>query len=131
MKTESDILSSINRQSGMTVPDGYFNSFLAQMEDKLPERVPVIAVPPRTFWQKVRPYTYLAAMFAGIWCMLQMFNIMGSHASSSLDSNPVLAEAINNDTFINEYVLNDIDVYDIYDELYNQGVSVSELTSAL
>ena len=115
----------------MTVPDGYFESFLAQMEEKLPAKAPVIAPAPRTFWQQIRPYTYLAAMFAGIWCMLQMFNIMGSHSSSSLDNNPVLAEAINNETFINDYVLSDVDDYDLYDELYNQGVSVSELTASL
>lgn len=131
MKTESDILSSVNRQSGMTVPDGYFESFLARMETEIPQNAPVTAPAPRTFWQQIRPYAYLAAMFAGIWCMLQMFNIMGSHASSSIDSNPVLAEALDNESFVNDYVLTDIDSYDLYDELYNQGISVTELTASL
>lgn len=114
----------------MTVPDGYFESFLSQMEAKLPDRAPASVPASRTFWQQVRPYVYLAAMFAGIWCMIQMFTIMGS-GTSSIDSNPVLAEALSNDAFVNDYVLSDVDNYDLYDELYNQGVSVNELTASL
>ena len=38
MKEEKDILAKIDRQSGMTVPDGYFESFAASLEQNLPVR---------------------------------------------------------------------------------------------
>ena len=61
----------------MTVPEGFFEDFVAKMEAMLPER-PEAEQPRRiehrTTWQRVRPYVYMAAMFAGIWCMLEMYN---------------------------------------------------------
>ncbi|MDE5959967.1 MAG: hypothetical protein K2G59_07400, partial [Muribaculaceae bacterium] len=68
----------IGRKDGMTVPDGYFSEFAARMDSMLPDdRVTEKQPAVRTRWQMVRPYAYLAAMFAGIWCMLQMFHLMG------------------------------------------------------
>lgn len=68
-------------------------------------------------------------MFAGIWCMLQMFDMMGSgiSGSSSIDSNPVLAQAINDESFVSDYIISDMDDYDIYDELYAEGITVDDL----
>lgn len=64
MKTDHDILAKIDRDSGMTVPDGYFADFASRMEAAIPANRPKIAEAPRSFWQQVRPYAYLAAMFA-------------------------------------------------------------------
>ncbi len=33
-----DILEKVNRNDGMTVPDGYFDDFAARMAASLPER---------------------------------------------------------------------------------------------
>ncbi len=109
----------------MTVPDGYFADFAARMERELPQQ-PVILDTPRTIWQKLRPYTYMAAMFAGIWCMLQMFNMM-SPQSTDPSSNPVLAEALDNTSFVSDYCMADMTDYDILDELYSEGVTTDEL----
>lgn len=129
MKTDHNILAKIDRDSGMTVPDGYFADFASRIEAAIPANRPKIAEAPRSFWQQVRPYAYLAAMFAGIWCMLQMFDMMGSgiSGSSSIDSNPVLAQAINDESFVSDYIISDMDDYDIYDELYAEGITVDDL----
>ena len=126
MKQTDDILTKINHDSGMTVPDGYFADFAARMEHKLPERQPVVVEMPRTVWQKLRPYVYMAAMFMGVWCMLQMFNMM-SPPSSDPASNPVLAEALGNSSFVNDYCMADMTDYDILDELYAEGISTEDL----
>lgn len=116
---------------GMTVPDGFFADFAAKMEAALPEREIQTIEMPRNFWQKVRPYVYLAAMFAGIWCMLQMFNLMGGGAGTrsaiSPDSNPVLAEAISNETFMDDYYMPYYDEMDMMDDLYASGLDISKL----
>ncbi len=115
--------------AGMKVPAGYFDDFARQMDSLLPYRAEIEnpqevdrAMQPRTFWQKVQPYVYMAAMFAGVWCMLQMFASIGRHTSlSPMDSNPVLAKAFDNDQFMNDYIYDDINSWDLFDEMVEDG----------
>lgn len=126
---ENDILNRINRHDGMTVPDGYFEDFARRMADSLPEQPwemeePQENVVPRSWWQKVRPYVYLAAMFLGIWCMMQTFELMRpAYNDYSPENNPVIAAAMNNDYFMEDYLTTSAgaDDFDFYDELYSEG----------
>ena len=94
MKFEERLYDKIGRQSGFTVPDGYFSRVAEEIDAKLPE----IQQPVRqklSTWHKVRPYVYLAAMFAGIWCMMQVFHRVSSPATLDLENPPELvAQAI-------------------------------------
>jgi hypothetical protein len=95
------------------------------MASELPDKQPAVVEMPRSLWQKTRPYIYLAAMFAGIWCMLQMFAMMGGTGVSGAitpDNNPVLADAIENDSFMDDYYYMAVDEYDLYDDLYAAGM---------
>lgn len=126
-----DILSQIDRKDGMTVPEGYFDDFAARMAASLPpqEWETPGRVMPRSFWQKVRPYLYLAAMFMGVWCMMKMFDLMSPSGNSlSIDGNPTLVAALDNDHFVSDYVINegDVDDYQLFDDLYNEGFSPSD-----
>lgn len=130
MKSDKSILDTIDHRDGMTVPEGYFDDFIDKMEKMLPEtafeqsqseaedsRVLVGAAPTR--WQRVRPYVYMAAMFAGAWCMLKMFSLISPATGNafSFDSDPVIAEAIGNEQFIDEYFLGDYNEYDLYEDM--------------
>ena len=119
----------IGRKDGMTVPDGYFSDFAARMDSMLPDRVTENHPAVRTRWLMIRPYAYLAAMFAGIWCMLQMFHMIGggAHGIMSPDTNPILAEAISDDTFMDDYYCMDVDELDFIDDLYASGLDVTNL----
>ncbi len=122
-----DILDKVNRNDGMTVPDGYFDDFAARMTASLPEREWERESPqvlPRSIWQRIRPYVYLAAMFMGVWCMMKMFDLMRPDTSGlSFDSNPVLTAAVGNDYFVRDYVISqgDIDQYQLMEDLYETG----------
>lgn len=115
--------------AGLDVPDGYFESFAERLMTGLPERTELehpddieAQAGPRTFWQTVRPYVYMAAMFAGVWLMLQMFTMLtGTSRLQPMDSNPVLAEALDNDAFLDQFVYDDIDSWDIVDEMVEDG----------
>lgn len=132
MKQTTDILTKLDRRDGMTVPDGYFEDFAARMSAMLPERpeaestVRILERP--TLWTRIRPYVYMAAMFAGVWCMLKMFTMLTSSSPMPLDANPVIAEAISNDTFVNEYVISDLSQWDIYDDLMDDGIAPDSIT---
>ncbi|MCM1520690.1 MAG: hypothetical protein NC098_07890 [Lachnoclostridium sp.] len=132
-KKTTDILTRIDRNDGMTVPDNFFEDFAEKMQASLPEmdwEKETPGVMPRSIWQRIRPYIYMAAMFAGIWLMMNMVDLLkpGSH-NLSLDNNPVLTAAVSNDYYINDYFINHTDVDDQYlmDDLYTAGFDPSEL----
>lgn len=127
-----DILEKINHKDGMTVPDGYFSDFAARMAESLPVQdweKPQPKVMPRSVWQKVRPYIYMAAMFMGVWCMMKMFDLMRPDtAGLSFDNNPVLTAAVNNDYFVSDYVITqgDVSEYQLMEDLYETGYVPAE-----
>ncbi len=133
-KTSTNILEEGRRlgiarpSAGLEVPDGYFNDFCERMDAMLPPR-PEIESPqaeadtaPRTFWQKVRPYVYMAAMFAGVWCMLQLFaSLSGSARLEPMADNPLMAKALASDDFMQDYIYDDLNSWDILDEMIEDG----------
>lgn len=132
MKKGEYILKKINRNDGMTVPEGFFEDFAAKMEAMLPER-PEAEQPRRiehrTTWQRVRPYVYMAAMFAGIWCMLKMFTMMGpGNIDLSIDKNHILTDALSDDNFVYEYIIDDLNDSELFDEMYNDSIAVEDFT---
>ncbi len=134
MKQDEDILKKLDHRDGMTVPEGYFAEFASRMEASLPDRPELSAtVPsaPRTWWQRVRPYTYMAAMFAGVWCMLKMFTMLTSTSPMPLETNPIMAEAFSNDTFVNEYVMPEVDEWELYDDLMEDGIDPQALLDSV
>lgn len=117
---------------GMRVPEGYFDNFAAQMSALLPDRPELQADKaeerPRTFWAAVRPYVYMAAMFAGVWCMLQMFHMMsGNNDLAPMDSNPVLAQGLSTDDFMYDYVIGGVSSRDILDDMVDDGLTDEDL----
>lgn len=124
MKEDIDILKKVGRRDGMTVPEDFFADFSSRMSESLPERSWAMpqAAQPRSLWQRVRPYAYMAAMFAGVWCMLKMFTLISSTSCDmGIDSNPILAEAVGNEEFIDEYIIDDVNQWDLMDEMMEEG----------
>lgn len=120
MKEENNILAKVNHRDGLTVPDGYFADFAASMAAKLPDRPelenPAAVLPKRSFWQTVRPYTYMAAMFCGVWCLIKMLSMMAATEQEiTFENDPILAEAAANDEIVEEFVIEDISQSDIYE----------------
>lgn len=134
MKEDSNILKTIARNDGLKAPEGYFGDFAARMAAALPERPELaamgVAAPPRTLWGRVRPYVYMAAMFAGVWCMLKMFTtVAGTGKLGPMESNPVIAAAFADDDFMNAYVLDDVSDLDIMDQMMEDGFDPASLKS--
>lgn len=104
MKFEERLQQKIGRDAGFRVPDDYFEQTFDKIAASLPERKP--ATPVRlTPWQRMRPYVYLAAMFAGIWCMMKMFHIMQNPPEVSLDNPPSAVAAAMQTATTDELVL--------------------------
>ena len=82
MRQEDKLKEKIGTRVPYTVPEEYFKSFKSGLMQSLPEYPEKPKQKRLTPWQRVKPYVYLAAMFAGIWCMMQIF-----HKVSTADSN--------------------------------------------
>lgn len=119
MSKEDRLLEKVGRQHGMSVPEGYFESFSKQMMDKLPAYPEKPRPQTLSTWQRVKPYVYMAAMFAGIWCMMKMFHIASQNASSVQLDNPPEAVVL---------AMQSGDTYDyLYDISDNAGDDISDL----
>lgn len=134
MKQEKDILAHLPKADGMSVPDGFFAEFATRMADSLPQtdfelNATAAPLPPRSFWQRIRPYAYMAAMFAGVWCMLKLFTMLTGVGAPAFQPSDGLAKALDNEYFVNEYIIDDISQWDIMDEMMNDGFDVSLLDS--
>ena len=87
MKQEDRLKEVFGKDAGWRVPEGYFDSFHNDILENLPpykaaEKIKVSA------WQRVKPYLYLAAMFAGIWMMMKVFHNVYEDATMNIDNPP-------------------------------------------
>lgn len=105
---EKKLDSLTGRKTGFEVPDNYFNAVFENIKSNLPAyREPEI--PRLSKWQRVKPYVYLAAMFAGIWCMMKMFHVMTESVPADLNNPPeFVAMAMTNQSLADE-ILSDVD----------------------
>lgn len=127
MKAEDRLKDKFGQDPGFRVPDGYFDEIFTKISDSLPERK-VVKPAPLTRWQRIKPYVYLAAMFAGIWCMMKMFHMMTTMPEVSLDNPPVVvAEALSQPEVMEEIVpLENESDYEIVTELQQEYANFEE-----
>lgn len=125
-ESKQDILENANsRNGGFTVPEGYFEDFATKMASKLPFReeldVPVARQTPQrnSRWLRVRPYVYMAAMFAGAWCLIKMFSLMSTpNGDVTINNYPALSLALEDEQFVDEYILDGVSNFDILEDSY-------------
>lgn len=125
MKEKNDILSTIGKDSGFKVPENYFSDFAEKMAKSLPDQeIQPIQQPTR--WQRVRPFVYMAAMFAGIWCMMQIFNGISSKDKGIY--NPEIVAGFQNEANVDDFMLHgDVSEYDIL--TYEDSVAAEDFAT--
>lgn len=95
MRHEDQLKDKYGTDSGFRVPDGYFEELNLRIMESLPQYPEAPRVVEMSLWQKVKPYVYLAAMFAGIWVMMKVFHTVSSADSLNLDNPPsAIAQAM-------------------------------------
>ena len=65
-------LDSIEKINPFKIPENYFENFIADTMSKLPEH-PVEQPEAVSLWERVQPWIYMTAMFAGIALMISLF----------------------------------------------------------
>ena len=73
MKEEDNILKRVGKENPFRVPDGYFEHLTSKVMDSLPEKeVTVLLQREPTRWERIKPWLYMAAMFAGAALILRI-----------------------------------------------------------
>lgn len=66
MREEDNILRKVGTENPFRVPEGYFDRLTSDVMKALPEKeTKPFARREPTRWEKVKPWVYMAAMFAG------------------------------------------------------------------
>ena len=124
MKQEdSTILKKYGKDPGFKVPENYFDDFNKRMAEMLPDvEITPFDIKP-TMWQRVKPLVYLAAMFAGVWCMMQVFTHFTD--TSNMNSVGAVAEKLMNDNSnVEDFIMSgSANEYDILN--YEDSVAMS------
>ncbi|MCM1319192.1 MAG: hypothetical protein NC217_02285 [Muribaculaceae bacterium] len=96
MKAEDKLKQKYGSDPGFRVPEDYFDTVFVKISSELPEYPEAQTIKTLSRWQRIKPYVYLAAMFAGIWCTMKMVNMMSnSQQEVSLDNPPaIVAQAM-------------------------------------
>ncbi|MDR0546648.1 MAG: hypothetical protein LBG77_03555 [Dysgonamonadaceae bacterium] len=82
MTNNSHFLDEIGNKNPFTTPEGYFDGLTERIMSQLPERhteTPKII----SLWDRVKPWIYMAAMFAGIFLMVNLFTHLQSPSGKS------------------------------------------------
>ncbi len=120
MEKKTPILDEIGRKHGMKVPENYFADFAGKMADSLPEREIQLPEQP-TLWLRVKPWIYMAAMFAGIWLMMKMFTGIFSVEKGETPDVEMTASAGEERLIEDEWIAHYVDDYTAYEMLYTDG----------
>ena len=120
---DSTILKKYGKDLGFKVPENYFEDFNKRMAEMLPdvEITPVDVKP--TMWERIKPLVYMAAMFAGVWCMMQVFSHFTN--TSSLQGVQAVAEKLQDDkSNVDDFIMSgSVSDYDIFN--YEDSVAMS------
>ncbi len=100
MPQEEILKSKYGTDTGFRVPDGYFDELNAKILADLPPYKMASKTVHMSMWQRVKPYVYLAAMFAGIWMMMKVFHTVSTSDRLTLDNPPeAIAQVLEADSF--------------------------------
>ena len=93
MKTEQNNLDRLKGKNPFTVPEGYMEGLTANIMSQLPEKTPEKEAKKISLMDRVRPWLYMAAVFAGLGLFFKaIVGINGSDGSTASDSLLVRTE---------------------------------------
>ncbi|MBD5237458.1 MAG: hypothetical protein HDS62_08015 [Bacteroidales bacterium] len=135
MNQEERLKEKFGKNPGWKVPEGYFEAFCKDMSERLPEQPAQPIAEKMSAWQRMKPYVYLAAMFAGIWCMMKVFHVASQNASMNLDNPPEhIALLMESDPDLDLYALpeyKDEDYYSLIESYDNMADFEKDMGRAL
>ena len=113
MKEEDNILKKIGTENAFRVPEGYFENLTSEVMNRLPEKEkPAFEKREVTMWERVKPWVYMTAMFAGAALIIR---VASSDPTPAATDHTAADEADTEMEYINMAVDNSmLDDYSLY-----------------
>lgn len=129
MKQEDRLREKVGKKKVFKVPENYFDSFRTEMLKTLPSHPEKPVEKRLSAWQRFKPYIYLAAMFAGIWCMMKIFHNVSENQLTTPESfQDKFALVVNDQETMDFYTSDQFDTdIDLEEEVINMYSSIDEL----
>lgn len=124
MRQEDKLKERAGNKIPYQVPEGYFESFKSKLMESLPDYPDKPIEKQLSRWQRIKPYVYLAAMFAGIWCMMQIFHRVSVSQQSNGQLDPIVKtmpaeiQPDSYDLYVDNSLGNDLQLQDEVSDLY-------------
>jgi hypothetical protein len=117
-------LEETGKENPFKVPEGYFDNFTARIMNQLPEKAteePKVI----SFWERAKPWMYMAAMFAGIALMVKLFTISSKPTNGHENSKLNLTSSADIEAFY-QYYEDQLANKTYQDTFYLDGADISD-----
>ena len=94
MNEDKRLKDKYGNRSPFRMPEEFMDEFCSRVSASLPEPAVERNVREISRWQRLKPYIYMAAMFAGIWCMMKIFTDVSSNRTLSIENPPAHIAAL-------------------------------------
>lgn len=123
MKEDDNILRKVGAGNSFKVPEGYFENLTSEVMNKLPERdKTALEEKEPTLWERVKPWTYMAAMFIGAALIIRIASTDHKPATDELYATEVADTEVVPDQYINAALDGSmLDDYSLYVYLSDSG----------
>ena len=118
-KEDLKILDKLGKEPGFKVPENYFANFNSKMVDSLPE-VEITEEEKPTLWVRLRPFIYMAAMFAGIWVMMNIFTHGQQSSANMQQKNAQIRDGLLYEKNAEDFI--DYEGYSEYDMIFEDSL---------
>lgn len=120
MRHEDKLKDKMGKKLPYSVPEDYFSSFKKDIILTLPEYPEKPQIKSLSVWHRIKPYVYLAAMFAGIWCMMQIFHRVSAPDTGRFDEIAAMSslDPYSYDLYIDDSSGRDLELQDEVISLY-------------
>lgn len=122
MKEEDNILKMVGKENGFRVPDGYFENLTSEVMSRLPEKEkPAFIKKEPTKWERVKPWLYMTAMFAGAALIIRVASSDRAPVADRIAMEDMETEIVS-DEYISSVLDNSmLDDYSLYVYLSDAG----------
>ncbi|WP_303209128.1 hypothetical protein [Bacteroides oleiciplenus] len=115
MKEEDNILKKVGKENVFRVPDGYFENLTSEVMSRLPEKeTPVFIKKEPTKWERIKPWLYMTAMFAGAALIIRVASADRTPATDQIAMDDAETEVVSDEyisTVLDNSMLDDYSLY--------------------
>lgn len=126
MKKEANNLESLKGQNPFTVPEGYFEGLTSQIMSQLPEK-PQEKAKQVSLMDRVRPWLYMAAVFAGLGLFFKAIVFVNTPDPSAKPDSLLVRTEVPVDSFTAIQAEEDLEYLEYIEDQYTDYLLAEEL----